>query len=649
MTELLCVPLKQTLRLDLHKELSELINSTTYQTSSFFDEDLKKISELREKASDSEVSDKKLAALKEYYVHIGELKKKFPDNQIKFTWFQTLSQKSCASAQYSLQFEMLNILYNIGSMYTLLALNSNDGSIAALKKMCVYFQRASGCFDYIVRHLQETKEPVVDQNTGLALVELMLAQAQECFWLRAVRDSHKNTLISRLAQQTADYYEEALLLSKKSELIRSDWSDHLNSKSMHFKAVAYYRNALSLGQNSEYGAVVKSLTVALTCAKQSSLASSAEFVETIQEALRNAERDNDFIYLQQVPSSLPKVKPAPVVKPLPVEEALQDGTGDVGKLFQALLPLQVIEACTAYTERQGTYISDHIIQPLEALNKILIQNLPKLELPSNVKPISREELHHYQAALQDQDSNYRGVSGLLQQIEAILKKESDTDDYLRNRFGNSRWKLSRSSTVNATYYERLHASRDYLSQGQAIDHETASLFDSIDKTLITANIEVPESKNPAVIEVNKTIQKRENYCKGMEAKASENPLLPKIISEYRKTDSTDFEGVFRDHLKIFDTDVKFVQEQKELNRLLLGKLQDKIDIAGIKRLEPIEIYVEDFRHSLQLFGEVKRNLEEGAEFYQKLVKLAGNLLTEVQEYEAQRREAQRALEAELVG
>lgn len=647
MTELLCIPFKQTLKLDLRKSLSDLIKSTTYQDPSFFDEDLTRVSSLRDKVCDSEVSEGKLSALKQYLACLGDLREKFPDNQIEFTWFQTLSQKSCASAQYSIRFEMLNVLYTIGSIYSLLAMDSNDNSTAALKKMCTYFQRSAGCFEYILRHLEETREPVFDQNTGLALVELMLAQAQECFWFKAVRDSHKDSLISRLAQQTAEYYEKALLFSKKSSLIRNDWSEHLGSKSTHFKAVAYYRNALSLGQSSEYGAMVKSLRTAISYAKQSNLSSKDEFLGTIQEVLKNAERDNDFIYLQPVPSSVSALKPAPMVKPLPIEETLNGGDREHHKLFQALLPLQVVEACTAYNERQDMYINEQIVRPLEALNKLITESLPKHELPSHLKPVSKKEIHHYDLALKDQESNNHRVNELLEGIGAALKNESEANDQLSARYGSLHWDLPKSSTVNSAYYEKLRTLEEYLKQGQSIDHETTLLFQSIDKSLVTSELKAPESNNPIVKEVNSIFAKRRDYWTQVEAQKSDHRILPKIISEYRRTGETNFEDIFRQHLRYLDGDVKFVQEQKLVNKSLQEQLQSQQDDQKVKRTEPFELYVNDVRHSFQLLEEVKRNLEEGAEFYRKLIKSASELLIEVQSFEATRRDAQRELEKHL--
>ncbi|QLQ79534.1 hypothetical protein HG537_0C01810 [Torulaspora globosa] len=647
MTELLCVPFKQTLAIDLKKELSDLIDSTTYQTSAFFADDISKISELREKVCDSEVSETKLDDLKEYLKCLGDLKDKFPDNRIKFTWFQTLSQKSYTSAQYSIEFEKLNVLYNVGSIYSLLAMNANDGSSLALKKLCSYFQLSACCFQYIVDHLQDTKEPVFDNFTGLTLVSMMLAQAQECFWFKAVQDGHKDSLISRLAEQTSQLYDEAFIYSKKSQLVRSDWNNHLKQKSAHFKAVALYRNALALGQNGNHGPMVRSLRMALEEIRKSNLPSRSEFMPTIEEALKNAERDNDFIYLQPVPSHIPAIKPALMVKLPSIETVLNDERNSDGKLFKALLPIHVIESCSAYSERQQAYVEEHIVRPLKALNKLLTDQLPKYELSSTVKTVSKEDLMHVELSLQDQRQNNSRINGLLEEIRYCLEKESQTYGSLIARYGSINWTLPKSSEVNSTYYEKLESLQKYLKQGQSVDDETTALFRSIDQDLITSDIKLPESNNPIVKECNEVIKERNDYTAKVLLKSSEYRILPKIISEYRKSGESDFEGLFREHLKHFDIDLAYVREQNTKNQLLSEKIQTEVNSKAVKRQDPQQIYIEDLQFSLQSLQDVKENIEEGAAFYQKLMQSSHALLTEVEQFEALRREQGRELEKRL--
>lgn len=301
MSELLGIPLKRTLEVDFATELSKLIDATSFQTASFFKSDISKVAAARNNAITPDISVGGLDALKKYYAILLQLEKKFPNNQIEFTWFQTLSQKSHGCGQYSLQWEKLTIIYNIGCMYSLLALDSNSDSADSLKKSCLYFQNGAGCFKYVLDHQATLKtEAVVDDSTANALTSLMLAQAQECFWFKAVQDKHKDSLVAKLSQQIVDFYAESISDSQKGKLIRNDWTNHLKAKKAYFSAVTYYRMALSFNEKKQFGSMVKALQTALQFVNESTLSSSAKFKTVIESALKEAQRDNDFIYLQQV-------------------------------------------------------------------------------------------------------------------------------------------------------------------------------------------------------------------------------------------------------------------------------------------------------------------------------------------------------------
>lgn len=647
MTELLCIPFKQTLKLNLKEQLSRVIDLTSYQTSSSFDEDLTEISTVRDRSCDSDVSEAKLKDLKLYYTYLSGLQLKFPDNEIEFTWFQTLSQKSYSCSQYSLKFEKLNVLYNIGSIFSLLALDANNGSSLALKKLCLYFQYSAGCFQHILNHISDTKEPVFDKNTGHALVNMMLAQAQECFWFKAIQDSHKDSLISRLAQQIVDFYDEALRYSKRSELIRGDWSKHLESKVNYFKAVTYYRNGLALGQKGSYGAMIRSLNSSVLYLNRTNLSSKQSFMGRVEEALTNAQRDNDFIYLQTVPLDVSLIKPAPMVLAIPITDFLDVQPKPDQILFKDLLPIDVMESCSAYNERQDEYIQQHIVKPLHALNKLLNDNIPKVEIPPNVRTVPEEEMARFDLTFSDQKINNNRILSLLVEIEDILKQEAETDAQLRNRYGTLKWDLAESSSLNKQYYEKLQKLKAYTSQGSSVDSETISLFESIDRNLISSPIKIPESNDPLVREVYDTVKKRDLYVKELASKSSEHRILSRIIAEYKKTGEMKFESIFREHIKYFDVDLKYVQEQKDQNKSLLEKLKVQKNGLETKRIEPFRLYIEELEYSLKLLEDVKRNIDEGSKFYQELMKSVNLLLSEVHMFEATRRESKRQLEENI--
>ncbi|GAV50178.1 hypothetical protein ZYGR_0U00340 [Zygosaccharomyces rouxii] len=644
MTDLLCIPQKRTTDARLKDQLANAIESTSYQTASFFDAELNKIAYLRESISDPEPSKTKLRDLQEYLLCLEEISKKFPNDQIQFTWSNPLLQKSDGTSEYSLKFERLNIFYNIGSQYSILALESNDGSSQALKTMCLYFQYSAGCFQYIIRHLNDCEEPVFDLNSGHALVNIMLAQAQECFWFKAIQDGHKDSLIAKLAKQVSEYYEESLKFGRKSQLIRNDWCLHLESKANYFTAVTYFRNGLSLGGKRNYGAQIKSLEMALEYLRKSDLPSRADFSVKIEESLKEIQRDNDFIYLQTVPSYIDPVKPAPMVNASPVEAFIPK---DSTPIFKDLLPIGVLDACSAYNERQEEYVKQYVVNPLLSLNKLLYESLPKFELPPNLKNISEHELESYELSLNDLKFNSNNIEVQISDIDQILRQESETDSNLRLKYGTINWDSVPSANVNTAYYEKLQKLREYLNQGRKVDEETFSLFRVIDKKLITSPIKFPESNSPLVKQVGNVTRSREKYAKEVESKSTEHRLLPRIISEYKRTGETEFEALFLDHLKFFDIDIKYVQHQREENKRLLNQLQSQEDDSGTKRLDPAALYVEDLQYSLKLLEDVKRNLGDGANFYRSLHKSANELLYEVQKFENARSLERSSMESKL--
>ena len=61
----------------------------------------------------------------------------------------------------------------------------------------------------------------MDNMTLDAVKYLMLAQAQECFWQKAVVDGKKDSLIARLAAQVSDFYAQAGDYGVQSDVISS--------------------------------------------------------------------------------------------------------------------------------------------------------------------------------------------------------------------------------------------------------------------------------------------------------------------------------------------------------------------------------------------------------------------------------------------
>lgn len=224
----------------------------------------------------------------------------------------------------NLKFELLNVLYNLASLYSQLAYHTHGGNGAngdALKTAANYFSLAAG----VLTHMQTAVLPELrmsdppedmDDCTLGSLVQLMLAQSQECFWQKAVMDGYKDASIAKLAARVSDLYHLAGESATKSHAISTAWIHHVAAKHHRFAAAAQYRAACVALEKGRFGEEVARLRDALECINEGLKEARIRGVgisqnkivlddltglkKKVEEDLKRAEKDNDIIYLSTV-------------------------------------------------------------------------------------------------------------------------------------------------------------------------------------------------------------------------------------------------------------------------------------------------------------------------------------------------------------
>lgn len=204
----------------------------------------------------------------------------------------------------SIQYERACILFNIGAMYAALGCAENRSNVEGIKRACALFQNAAGCFAHVqttvlplIRLTLDDKDPCspdLSKSCLEALSTLYLAQAQECFWQKAVlgpsridsslnqiaecsmTDRLKNGTIAKLSAQVSEFYDQALQLAKDSQgggngtwpvfsfpsvcclalpekalnVLLQHIITHMSIKQAHFAAASQYRKSSDdLGSN----------------------------------------------------------------------------------------------------------------------------------------------------------------------------------------------------------------------------------------------------------------------------------------------------------------------------------------------------------------------------------------------------------------
>lgn len=309
------------------------------------------------------------------------------------TGHRIIDGEPVAVSQNNLRFELANVLFNLAALYSQLAYSLNRTTSDGLKQACNYFCHGAGILVHlrteILPDLRSSPPEDMDDMTLQSLEALLLAQAQECFWQKAVKDGLKDASIARLAAKVSDFYADASDYAVKSNAISTDWIHHMTAKHHHFAAAAQYRQALDCLDKRKYGEEVARLRDSLTCVNEALkesrwinrivLGDLNGLKNRVAEDLKRAEKDNDIIYLQPVPpkSELKSIDRACMVAakaPTQVTDAISmlGENGPLGPpLLAKLVPYAVHVAASIYSDRRDRLVNETIIGELESMTEKL--------------------------------------------------------------------------------------------------------------------------------------------------------------------------------------------------------------------------------------------------------------------------------------
>jgi programmed cell death 6-interacting protein len=487
-----------------------------------FTQDLERIEKLRSQATHAqEPHPSNIPKLQQYAAQLVWLSGKFPvDIGVEFPWYPALGYNTNRpTSRNNLRFELANIMFNLAAMYSQLAMSSNRSTPDGLKVAANNFCMAAG----VLAHLRNTvlpelrTEPPEDMDvmTLESLEKLVLAQGQECFWQKAVKDGLKDATIAKLAARVSDLYDEAREAGIQSDSISSEWIHHMNAKHHHFAAAAQYRAACDSLEKRKYGEEVARLRDSLSCVNEALkeqryinklvLADLNGLKNRVSEDLKRAEKDNDMIYLLPVP---PKAelkildRANMVVSRVPKEVAESNSMlgerGELGPaLFSKLVPYSVHLAASIYVDRRDRLVNNTIIEELEGLTTQIHEVLRSLNLPGSLQALEKPlglppGLSAHAEEIRQQD----GINRLLRSMEDtkklmysdqaiyhegvdILKSEASEDEGARRRYGTELWTRAAAEQAAPKLYAQINEIDGYF--------KAATNSDNIVKTKLKEN------------------------------------------------------------------------------------------------------------------------------------------------------------------
>ncbi|XP_012290897.2 programmed cell death 6-interacting protein isoform X1 [Aotus nancymaae] len=675
MATFISVQLKKTSEVDLAKPLVKFIQQTYPsggEEQAQYCRAAEELSKLR-RAAVGRPLDKhegSLETLLRYYDQICSIEPKFPfsENQIclTFTWKDAFDKGSLFGgsvklALASLGYEKSCVLFNCAALASQIAAEQNLDNDEGLKIAAKHYQFASGAF----LHIKETvlsalnREPTVDisPDTVGTLSLIMLAQAQEVFFLKATRDKMKDAIIAKLANQAADYFGDAFKQCQYKDTLPKYFYFQevfpvLAAKHCIMQANAEYHQSILAKQQKKFGEEIARLQhaaelIKTVASRYDEYVNVKDFSDKINRALTAAKKDNDFIYHDRVPDlkDLDPIGKATLVKSTPVNVPISQKFTD---LFEKMVPVSVQQSLAAYNQRKADLVNRSIAQMREATT-LANGVLASLNLPAAIEDVSGDTVPQSiltksrsvieQGGIQTVDQLIKELPELLQRNREILDEslrlldeEEATDNDLRGKF-KERWQRTPSNEL----YKPLRAEgtnfRAVLDKAVQADGQVKECYQSHRDTIALLCKPEPElnaaipSANPA-----KTMQGSEvvNVLKSLLINLDE-------IKKEREGLENDLKSVNFDMTSKFLTALAqdgVINEEAlsvtELDRVY-GGLTTKVQESLKKQeglLKNIQVSHQEFSKMKQsnneanLREEVLKNL---ATAYDKFVELVANL------------------------
>lgn len=260
------------------------------------------LDELRIHAGAPEKSDIGVDRLIRYYAHLLHMEEKFPFQTgkvlIDFFWFEAFfSERKVITT--CIHYEKASVLYNIAALLCQMACTQRLWTKEGQRAAAIYFQKSAGVLYYIRDTLCQRinmrleKSSDLSENTLTAAAQLMLSQAMECFVDKAHDEKVSSTVTSKIAAQTADFFEMTLASAKMDISIMGkhrfpkDWISQVTAKYYLYLAQAHFHAPLNLDTEQALGERVARLAVAKGYAELAVKASKENVSGVIYEIVKS--------------------------------------------------------------------------------------------------------------------------------------------------------------------------------------------------------------------------------------------------------------------------------------------------------------------------------------------------------------------------
>lgn len=714
------VPIKKTSEVDLVKPLKNVIASyySSGEDAAAFDEAIESLNRLRKECTNKSLEFKhesSIVSLEKYYDQLCNLECKCPPSEISipFKWRDAMMTSSFLGSNAltlnSLGYEKMCILFNVGagqSQTAAAAVNESLTNDLALKMSTKFFCSASGIFQalkHLVPGAVGSQDLTIDLNPDVLQVMhlLMLAQAQESFFYKAVNDNMKLPIIAKIAAQCEDYYNDTL----KHMQIKYSWPDKewlplISMKQLAFKGITEYYQGVVCGQNQSFGEQLCRLTKALEFLKQSEQKGGQtlypsifrEYNRKTTTAYNEAKKDNEFIYHARIPdySTLSSVGRANLAKATTLPERFRPEQPD---LFEKLLPIYVQQSVAKLDARKQEIVNGEIAA-LRDLNNVLNASLTSMNLPAAIEDVAGVSVPPSLVQKSDAVRAKGGLNAIEQQLselpdllqrnkeildetERMMTQEAESDQSLREQF-KERWTRVPSDKLTGAWKDNITKYRNIIQTAIEADNKVRAKFnDQREKIrILTEGAESLQRSLPAGntgSHSNSSVVNRLRVLMNqVEALKNEREVIESELKNYSFTEMKNrfLKALIADNAmneaalsveslgEAYGPLQKQVRESRERQEALLKDIEtannefvrSKGSLSGQDATR--ESYLAELAAAHDSYFEISSNLAEGTKFYNDLTQLLVNLQNKVSDFcfarKAEREEMCKDLQHKIV-
>lgn len=700
MSQFIAVPLKKASDVDMVKPIKQLITTYYGGTEDDHKESIEQLNKLRKDATFKGIEGKSttaLAALQRYYDQLKIFSNKCPVNEvpINFKWkdaFESsygLFSTSTSMIIQSLAYERVCVLFNLAASYSdvaATALNEDVHNEHALQLAAKYFQTSSGIFLALKSEAPAAlgqRTPQTDLNPSILdiLHYLMLAQAQEAIFVKAVQNNMSDSNLAKVASQCSDYYSECYKLIQivKSIWPNKEWFGQIQSKQSAYSAISDYHQSAVAGASKKFGEEIAWLNHSIECFQQAETKNPLnEFLQTYhKKAIKRQEtaiKENDFIYHARVPEYrlLDSVERFSLVKAAPMPTKFLPDTGD---LFDGLLPLRAQQAWQKLDARKQE-ITGQEISALQEATTTLNGILASLNLPAALEDAPGVDLPQ---SLQDKSKYVRQKGGvtnvskliselpdlikrnreILDEVEQSIKNEEKRDQAQRDTF-KDKWTRTPSTTLNKAWKDYVDKYRNLMNNAATADDKIREKFRNHEREIALLSSDnkqaiadaIPSgyqghnySNSPCVLKLKQLMsdvtalkQQREdleNKFKMADFESIKNKFIESVNNDSSFNDT----AMIAESLgAVFGPMQKEARESKEKQETLVKEVrvsnEDFVELKGGSQSSASQrdAFFSRLAAAHDAFNDLLRHLQEGTKFYNDLTQLLVALQTKVDDY-----------------